>query len=166
MGKTRSRPEESSTRAEKKFDKKLQFYTNVRDTVASLSVRKDSGAQKSISKKTKRRKNKLKAYDLSTLIECLPELKTSTPKLQAAPKLLNCRARQQLVLKETVRLNSILNDPSYQANPLASIHEHLLSTQPAEEKPERKKGSSNDKKKNKKKKRSKAISSKPQLMEF
>ncbi|XP_057494613.1 uncharacterized protein LOC130779814 [Actinidia eriantha] len=131
MGKTRSEP---STRADLKFEKKLEFYAKVRDTVASLS------AQKAISKKTKvrSRKKKLKAYDLSTLSEFLPDLKA--PRQQTPTEFkLNSKSRQNLVLKEANQLNTVLNHPAFQLDPLAAIHQHLQSTQPvADEKPERK----------------------------
>ncbi|PSS29311.1 Ribosome biogenesis protein slx9-like [Actinidia chinensis var. chinensis] len=131
MGKTRSEP---STRADLKFEKKLEFYAKVRDTVASLS------AQKAISKKTKvrSRKKKLKAYDLSTLSEFLPDLKA--PRQQTPTEFkLNSKSRQNLVLKEANQLKTVLSHPAFQLDPLAAIHQHLQSTQPVEdEKPERK----------------------------
>ncbi|GJT62463.1 hypothetical protein Tco_1005996 [Tanacetum coccineum] len=71
MGKTSSRNDEKK-HADRKFDKKLDFYSKVRETVAL-------GAQKSIKKKTKlrSRQKKLKAYNLSTLAEFLPDIESS-----------------------------------------------------------------------------------------
>ncbi|KAG8645589.1 ribosome biogenesis protein slx9 [Manihot esculenta] len=133
MGKSR---QDSVTKADRKFEKKLQFYSKVRDTVASLT------AQKSITKKKKlrSRQKKLKAYDLSTLTEFLPELDSqkqqSTP---AAEFKLNCKTRQKLILKEGKQLNTVLNHPVFQSDPLEAIHQHLQSTQPVmDEKPKKK----------------------------
>ncbi|XAR59422.1 hypothetical protein NMG60_11015257 [Bertholletia excelsa] len=156
MGKTSLRSE-ASTRADRKFEKKLQFYAKVRDTVASLS------AQKTISKtkKVRTRYKKLKAYDLSTLSEFLPDLKASK---QPTPDFkLNSKSRKNLVLKETNQLKTVLSHPAFQSDPLAAIHQHLQSTQPVrDEKPQRK--NKNGKKKAKKKKPK--ASSGPQSMEI
>uniref|UniRef100_A0A5B7CAX4 Ribosome biogenesis protein slx9-like n=1 Tax=Davidia involucrata TaxID=16924 RepID=A0A5B7CAX4_DAVIN len=157
MGKTSSRSE-PSTRADLKFEKKLQFYAKVRDTVASLS------AQKAISKKKKHksRQKKLKAYDLSSLTEFLPELKAPQQPTAAEFKL-NSKSRQNLVLKEGNQLRTVLNHPAFQSDPLVSIHQHLQSTQPImNEKPERKKSKSGKKAKRKKPKASPG----PQSMEI
>jgi hypothetical protein len=42
MGKP-SKGSEVTTKSDKKFEKKLQFYTKVKDTVTSLSVQKEIG---------------------------------------------------------------------------------------------------------------------------
>ncbi|KAH7834010.1 hypothetical protein Vadar_011891 [Vaccinium darrowii] len=134
MGKT-SKSSEPSTRADRKFEKKLEFYAKVRDTVASL------GVQKAISKKKKvrSRKKKLKAYDLSSLSEFLPDLKAPRQPLPTEFKLTS-KSRQNLVLKETNQLKTVLDHPAFQADPLAAIHQHLQSTQPVTvEKPVKKK---------------------------
>ncbi|XP_052193045.1 ribosome biogenesis protein slx9-like isoform X1 [Diospyros lotus] len=133
MGKTSSRSE-PSTRADRKFEKKLQFYAKVRDTVASL------GVQKAISKnkKDRSRKKKLEAYDFSSLSEFLPDLKVSK---QVAPTKfkLNSKSRQTLILREANQLQAVLNHPAFLSDPLAAIHQHLHSTQPGtDQKPERK----------------------------
>lgn len=146
MGKTSSRKEESK-HADRKFEKKLEFYTKVRETVAL-------GAQKTIKKKKKlrSRQKKLKAYNLSSLAECLPDLETSK---QPTPEdfKVTSKSRQKLVMKESNQLKKVLNDPVFQADPLAALHQHLQSTQPvSEEKPARKSGTG----KRKKKKKSKA----------
>nr|GMD07176.1 putative ribosome biogenesis protein slx9-like [Ipomoea batatas] len=149
MGKARPR-EDASTKADRKFEKKVQFYTKVRDTVASLS------AQKAITKKTKvqRRKKKLQAYDLSSLSEFLPELEAhQKPKAELK---LNRKTKQKLVLKEGDQLRAVIGHPAFQSNPLQAIYQHLQGTQPLDsEKPKR------DRKKGKGKKEK----SKPQLME-
>ncbi|KAK5837975.1 hypothetical protein PVK06_006702 [Gossypium arboreum] len=88
MGKPSSRPD-SSSKADKKFDKKVQFYAKVRDTVASLTAKKDITKKK----KLRSRQKKLKAYDLSALSEFLPELKAP----RANDFKLNCKSRQQLM---------------------------------------------------------------------
>ncbi|KAK9990094.1 hypothetical protein SO802_025079 [Lithocarpus litseifolius] len=81
------------SKADLKFEKKHQFYTEVRDTVAALS------AQKAIEKKKKlrSRQKKLKAYDLSSLSEFLPELKTLWQPSPAAQFKLNCKSMQKLI---------------------------------------------------------------------
>ncbi|XP_057965571.1 uncharacterized protein LOC131156140 isoform X2 [Malania oleifera] len=139
MGSTRPRPE-SSTKAERKFEKKLQFYAKVRDTVASLS------AKKAISKKRLRsRQKKLKAYNLSSLSESLPELK--------APQQLklNSKSRQKLVTKEANQLRTVLSHPAFLSDPLAAIHQHLKNTQPITKDETKKRSSKKGEKKSKKK---------------
>ncbi|KAE9447146.1 hypothetical protein C3L33_20943, partial [Rhododendron williamsianum] len=174
MGKT-STSSEPSTHADRKFEKKLEFYaisveklplpnsvyglcsfSEVRDTVASL------GVQKAISKnkKVRSRKKKLKAYDLSTLSEFLPDLKAPR---QPPEFKLNSKSRQNLVLKEGNQLKTVLNHPDFQSDPFAAIHQHLQSTQPVtDEKPARKKTKGGKTKSKKKKPRT---SSGPQSME-
>ncbi|TYJ44191.1 hypothetical protein E1A91_A03G205700v1 [Gossypium mustelinum] len=148
MGKPSSRPD-SSSKADKKFDKKVQFYAKVRDTVASLTAKKDITKKK----KLRSRQKKLKAYDLSALSEFLPELKAP----RANDFKLNCKSRQQLILKEGNQLSAVLEHPAFQADPLAAIHQHLQNTQPAlDEKPKKKNQNGGRKKKSKK---SKALSS-------
>ncbi|XP_017632080.1 uncharacterized protein LOC108474611 isoform X2 [Gossypium arboreum] len=148
MGKPSSRPD-SSSKADKKFDKKVQFYAKVRDTVASLTAKKDI-----TKKKLRSRQKKLKAYDLSALSEFLPELKAP----RANDFKLNCKSRQQLILKEGNQLSAVLEHPAFQADPLAAIHQHLQNTQPAlDEKPKKKKNQNGGRKK--KSKKSKALSS-------
>ncbi|XP_010553739.1 PREDICTED: putative ribosome biogenesis protein slx9-like [Tarenaya hassleriana] len=160
MGKPSKGPDTVS-KADKKFEKKLQFYAKVRDTVASLSV------QKEIEKKKKRRgrQNKLKAYDLSALSEFLPEFNASRE--SAAPTVyakLNCKNRQKLILEEGKNLSNVLNHPAFQADPFGSIHQHLQSTQPAvEEQPKKKTNRNGSKKKNRRKGKA---SSQPQSMDM
>ncbi|PON88125.1 ribosome biogenesis protein [Trema orientale] len=149
MGKPSSRSE-SSTKADRKFEKKLEFYAKVRDTVATLT------AQKTIAKKKKLRSRhrKLKAYDLSSLSEFLPEFKKSQQPPPAEFKL-NCKSRQKLILKEAKQLSTVLKHPSFQSDPLASIHQHLESTQPViDEKPKKKNKNGGKKNKDKKTKSS------------
>ncbi|CAK7329961.1 unnamed protein product [Dovyalis caffra] len=157
MGKSR---QDAASKADRKLEKKVQFYSKVRDTVTVLN------AQKSITKKNKlrSRQKKLKAYDLSTLTEFLPELKSPQLSKPAAVFKLNSKSRQKLILKEGKQLNMVLNHPAFQADPLGSIHQHLLSTQPAAEEKPKKKVNKNGGKKVKGKK-SKA-STEPQSMDF
>ncbi|XP_068312714.1 uncharacterized protein [Pyrus communis] len=141
MGKPGSRSE-SSTKADRKFEKKLEFYAKVRDAVSSL------GAQKTIVKKKKlrSRQKKLKAYDLSSFSEFLPELKEKRP-TPASEFKINCKSKKKLVLKEGKQLTTVLNHPTFKSNPLAAIHQHLQSTQPVVDvKPERRKNRSGSKK--------------------
>ncbi|KAL9417812.1 hypothetical protein AB3S75_040746 [Citrus x aurantiifolia] len=142
MGKSRAKAE-SSTKSDRKFEKKLQFYSKVRDTVASLT------AKKAITKKKKlrSRQKKLKVYNLSTLSESLPELKAPWQPIPAADSKLNCKARQKLILKEGKQLSTVLNHPAFQVDPLAAINQHLESTQPvSDEKPKKKMNKNGSKK--------------------
>ncbi|GMI74576.1 salt hypersensitive 1 [Hibiscus trionum] len=152
MGKPSSRPD-STSKSDKKFDKKLQFYAKVRDTVASLTAKKDITKKK----KLRSRQKKLKAYDFSALSEFLPELKASEQPTHANDFKLNCKSRQQLILKEGKQLTAVLEHPAFQADPLAAIHQHLQNTQPVlDEKPKKKANKNGGKKK--KNKKSKASS--------
>ncbi|MBA0682964.1 hypothetical protein Goari_024648, partial [Gossypium aridum] len=104
-------------------------------------------------KKLRSRQKKLKAYDLSALSEFLPELKAP----RANDFKLNCKSRQQLILKEGKQLSAVLEHPAFQADPLAAIHQHLQNTQPVlDEKPKKKKNQNGGRKK--KSKKSKALS--------
>ncbi|XP_060208909.1 uncharacterized protein LOC132636201 isoform X2 [Lycium barbarum] len=146
MGKTTSRGD-APTRAERKFEKKLEFYAKVRQTVTSL------GAQKAIAKKKVRsRQKKLKAYDLSTLTEFLPELNTSQQQKPVEFKL-KSKTRKNLVLKEGNQLRAVINHPAFQSDPLGAIHQHLQSTQPTvDEKPKRRENKNGNRKGKKKSK--------------
>ncbi|KAL3322131.1 hypothetical protein AABB24_039651 [Solanum stoloniferum] len=146
MGKTTSRGD-AAARAERKFEKKLDFYAKVRQTVASLSTNKAIAK-----KKVRSRQKKLKAYDLSTLTEFLPDLKASQQPKPAEFKL-KSKTRKNLVLKEDNQLQAVINHPAFQSDPLGAIHQHLQSTQPTvDEKPkirENKNGNRKGKKKSK-----------------
>ncbi|GMH12146.1 hypothetical protein Nepgr_013987 [Nepenthes gracilis] len=149
---------EASKKTDLKFEKKLQFYAKVRETVAALNVKKAIGKVKGV----KRRRKKLKAYDLSTLSEFLPELKDPRPHLPPPAKFeLSCKSRQELVLKEGKQLMAVLNHPAFQSDPLGAIHQHLQCTQPAIEK----KPLKNRIQEGKKKKRKKSKSSAPRPMD-
>lgn len=154
MGKTTSRGDAAS-RAEHKFEKKLEFYAKVRQTVASLAT------QKAIAKKKKvrSRQKKLKAYDLSTLTEFLPELKASQQPKSTEFKL-KSKTRQNLVLKEDNQLRAVFNHPAFQSDPLGAIHQHLQSTQPTvDEKPKRRENKNGNRKGKKKSKASAGLQS-------
>ncbi|XP_024007534.1 putative ribosome biogenesis protein slx9-like [Eutrema salsugineum] len=148
MGKP-SKGSEAASKSDKKFEKKLQFYTKVKDTLTSLSVQKEIGKKKKI----RSRQKKLKAYDLSTLSEFLPEFNASQKSALPAPDLkMNCKRRQELVLTEGDRLNKVLDHPAFQADPMGSIFQHLQSQQPpVEEKPKKKTNINGSKKRNRKK---------------
>ncbi|KAK9061354.1 hypothetical protein SSX86_018535 [Deinandra increscens subsp. villosa] len=148
MGKTSSQKDETK-HADRKFEKKLEFYSKVRETVAL-------GAQKAIKKKKLRtRQKKLKAYNLSSLAEFLPDIESSKQATPADFKVTS-KSRQKLVMKETNQLKTVLNNPTFQADPLAALHQHLQNTQPvSDEKPPRKNEKGKKAKKKNKKKRSK-----------
>ncbi|RLN28805.1 uncharacterized protein C2845_PM05G08430 [Panicum miliaceum] len=97
----------------------------VKDTVTSLNAKKTISKKKNQS----RRQKKLKAYDLSALSEFLPE--PAEPEHKTEGKL-NCKSRQTLVLRESAHLKAVLNNPQFQLDPFAAIHQHLLATQPPE----------------------------------
>lgn len=151
MGKTNTRSDSLDSKSDRKFDKKLQFYTKVKTAVASLT------ATKSISKnqrKHQRRQKKLKAYNLSSLLDTLPELNAPQKPCNEDHFKVNCKTRQKLVLKEGQRLCELFKNDSFQVNPLAAIHQHLRSTQPepvAEKQQPKKKANVNGSKKRKKK---------------
>ncbi|KAJ9537901.1 hypothetical protein OSB04_030634 [Centaurea solstitialis] len=141
MGKTSSKKDETK-HADRKFEKKLEFYSKVRETVAL-------GAQKGIKKKKKlrSRQKKLKAYNLSSLAEVLPDIGPSKQPTPADFKV-TTKSRQKLVMKESNQLKTVINDPVFKADPLAALHQHLQSTQPvSDEKPARKNKTGKKKKK-------------------
>ncbi|KAL4602963.1 hypothetical protein ACB092_10G091100, partial [Castanea dentata] len=97
----------------------------VEDTVSVLSAQKAIGKKK----KLRSRQKKLKVYDLSTLSEFLPDLKTlrqpTPPTDELKP---NCKSMKKLILKEGKQLSIVLKHPTFQLDPLAAIHQHLQST--------------------------------------
>ncbi|KAK9690920.1 hypothetical protein RND81_09G163300 [Saponaria officinalis] len=152
---------EALEKSERKFEKKLQFYSKVRENVASLRATKTIGKK---NKNARKRQKNLKAYDLSTLAEILPEATAQRKGPAPLPKPgKKCKSRQTLVLQEANRLKTVFSNPVFQADPLAAIHQHLQTTQPAPERQPRKK--SNDDTKKKRKKKSKT-SSTPRSMEM
>ncbi|XP_057783049.1 uncharacterized protein LOC131000919 [Salvia miltiorrhiza] len=145
MGKTSARSDGKSS-ADRKFDKKLEFYEKVRAALQSKAISK-------VQKQKKRsRQKKLKVYDLSSLTECLPELNAPSSSAPAELKL-NCKRRNDLVLKESNKLKMVINHPVYQSDPLAAIFQHLQMTQPATDKKPKKKDGKARKSKVKKKKK-------------
>ncbi|RDX73665.1 hypothetical protein CR513_46699, partial [Mucuna pruriens] len=148
MGKKRS-----DSKSDRNFEKKLQFYSKVKDAVTSLSAQKSITKKKS---KQERRQKKLKAYNLSSLLESLPEVKASQRPSREDDFKLNCKSRQNLVLKERDRFSAVLKDPIFQADPLSAIDQYLRNTQPVVEEQPKKKVNKNGSKKKKKKKKSKA----------
>ncbi|KAL5562433.1 hypothetical protein UlMin_032180 [Ulmus minor] len=152
MGKPSSKSEES--KSDRKFQKKVEFYNKIRNTVASLTV------QKTIEKKKKlrSRQKKLKAYDLSSLTESLPPLNNKNPRVVSRAEFkANCKSRQKLVLKENKQLSEVLKDTAFQSDPLACIYQHLQRTQPVLDekvKPKKKNKNGGKRKKNKKSKAS------------
>ncbi|XP_054793575.1 uncharacterized protein LOC129299148 [Prosopis cineraria] len=160
MGKANVRP---GSKSERKFEKKLEFYSKVRSAVSSLS------AQKSITKKNRnqrRREKKLKAYDLSALCDSLPELKARGQPAYKGNLKLNCKSRQKILVKEQARFLQNLNDPSFQTDPLSAIHQHLLSTQPVVEEQPKKKENKNGSMKRKEKKLKALVRSQNMEMSF
>ncbi|XP_021912643.1 uncharacterized protein LOC110826323 [Carica papaya] len=147
MGKS-SKSQGSTSKADAKFEKKLEFYAKVRDTVASLSAKREITKKN----KTQRRQKILKAYDLSSLSEFLPELKVNDKPSLADKLKLNCKSRQKLILTEGKQLHSVLTNPVFQVDPLAAIHQHLTSTQPVPDEIPKKKANKNGSKKRKSKK--------------
>ncbi|KAI3448129.1 hypothetical protein Pfo_004794 [Paulownia fortunei] len=150
MGKTSSRSD-GKTHADRKFEKKMQFYDLVRGAVARKAITKEKQQRK------RSRQKRLKVYDLSSLSEFLPELK-SPQELGPAEFKINSKSRNKLVLKEGNQLKTVINHPVFQSDPLGAIYQHLQNTQPAiDEKPKRK--DSKTRKNKAKKKKSKALQS-------
>lgn len=119
------------TPAERKFKKKVQFYESVRSSVVHKAIAKEKQQKK------RRRQKKIKAYDMSSLSEYLPELK-ALRKPRPTEFKLNSKRRNSLVLKEGDQFKTVINHPYFQSDPLGSIFQHLLNTQPAMgEKPKR-----------------------------
>ncbi|KAG7023365.1 hypothetical protein SDJN02_14390 [Cucurbita argyrosperma subsp. argyrosperma] len=165
MGKPTSRSD-SKSKAERKFEKKIQFYERVGETIATLNAQKtitkySAEIEYILQKKLRRRKRGLKAFDLTALSEFLPGLKAPKQKTSDTELKVNCKSR--LKLKETKQMGTVLNHPAFQADPLGAIHLHLESTQPVEE-TKKKKTNRNGSKKRKEKK-SKATA-KPSSMEM
>ncbi|CAL0300342.1 unnamed protein product [Lupinus luteus] len=139
----------SSTRSESKsntkFEKKVQFYSKVKDAASTLS------AQKSITKKSRqqrRQSKKLKAYNLSTLLDFLPEFEASQKPAPQDSIKLTCKSRKKILLEEGERLSKVHNHPDFQSDPISAIRQHLLRTQPVvEEQPKTKKPNKNGSKK-------------------
>ncbi|CAN1192462.1 hypothetical protein LINPERHAP2_LOCUS41568 [Linum perenne] len=161
MGKSRK---DANAKTERKFEKKVEFYAKVKDSV-SLN------ATKSITKKKKlrSRQRKLKAYDFTALSEFLPDVNAPKPKPVAVKEVkLNSKSRKKILQTEKKQMNTILNHPAFLADPLGSIHQHLQSTQPpVEEKPRKKQNKNgNNKSKSKKSKASTSASAGPELMEY
>ncbi|CAL4911016.1 unnamed protein product [Urochloa decumbens] len=144
----------SELKSKQKLEKKLSFYTKVKDAVTSLNAKKTISKKKNQS----RRQKKLKAYDLSALSEFLPEPAAPEQKTEAK---LNCKSRQTLVLREAAHLKAVLNNPQFQLDPFAAIHQHLLATQPpaSAKEDDAEKHDSKDKKRRRKKKKKSASSS-------
>ncbi|KAL1296052.1 hypothetical protein HN51_056823 [Arachis hypogaea] len=145
MGKTREKAESKSNR---KLDKKVQFYSKVKDAVASLS------AQKSITKKNskqqRRQKKKLKAYDLSALTEFLPDPEPKTPRKPDLQDVkVNCKSRRKILLREVQQFSAVLNNPDFKSDPVSAMNKHLRSTLPVkeEQRPKKKVNKNGSKKK-------------------
>ncbi|XP_014512995.1 uncharacterized protein LOC106771517 [Vigna radiata var. radiata] len=146
----------SDSKSDHSYEKKLQFYSKVKDAVASLSVQKSISKKKS---KQQRRQNKLKAYNLSSLLESLPEVRASKKPGRQNDSKLNCKSRQTLVLRERDRVSAVLKDPCFQADPLSAIQHYLQKTQPVVEEQPKKKVNKNGSKKKKKSKASTGLQS-------
>ncbi|EAZ20110.1 hypothetical protein OsJ_35705 [Oryza sativa Japonica Group] len=146
-------PKKHELKSKQKLEKKLSFYTKVKDAVTSLNATKTICKlvftvivllhewrgritqpmlryfkdKFQIKSKQRSRQKKLKAYDLSMLSEFLPETDASNLHTEAK---LNCKSKQALVQREAAQLNAVLTNPQFQLDPFAAIHQHLLSTQP------------------------------------
>ncbi|GER44841.1 photosystem II reaction center protein J, partial [Striga asiatica] len=115
---------DDKTHAERRFDKKMQFYDLVRSAVAKKAISKEKQQKK------RSRQKRLKAYDLSSLSEYLPEV-NSPSELKPAELKINSKTRNKLVLKEGNQLKTVINHPIFQSDPLGAIYQHLQNTQPA-----------------------------------
>ncbi|XVF67521.1 hypothetical protein PTKIN_Ptkin10aG0128000 [Pterospermum kingtungense] len=134
MGKPTSRPD-SLSKVDKTLKKKAQFHIKVGDTAVNMSAKKNIKKKKKKKKKRRSRRKKLKAFDLSALLDSLPELEAPRKPTPVNLKL-NCKSRQRIILKEGKQLCAVIKHPALQADSLAAIHQHLQSTQPVlDEKP-------------------------------
>ncbi|KAL5136741.1 hypothetical protein HKD37_10G027241 [Glycine soja] len=110
-------------------------------------------------KKTKQQRwqKKLKAYNLSSLLESLPEVKASKKPGYENDSKLKCKSRQMLPLSlfirlsERDRISAVLDDPTFQADPLSATHEYVQNKQPVVEEQPKKKVNKNGSKKKKSK---------------
>uniref|UniRef100_A0A7N0ZQY4 Ribosome biogenesis protein slx9-like n=1 Tax=Kalanchoe fedtschenkoi TaxID=63787 RepID=A0A7N0ZQY4_KALFE len=143
---------DSGSKKKRKSEKKVQFSTKVKETVAGLAAKKVIGKKR----KLRSRQKKLKAYDLSALTESLPDV-NSAKRADPTDLKLNSKRRQQLVLKEGSQLKGVLNHPVFQADPLGSLYQHLASTQPAVEETAKKPSKDKKRKKSKAKKAKKSV---------
>ncbi|KAH1227460.1 Inorganic phosphate transporter 1-4 [Glycine max] len=118
------------------------------------SLEEISGEQEEETKKKKKTKQqrwqkKLKAYNLSSLLESLPEVKASKKPGYENDSKLKCKSRQ--ILSERDRISAVLDDPTFQADPLSATHEYVQNKQPVVEEQPKKKVNKNGSKKKKSK---------------
>lgn len=123
--KSSSGRKEKSKSSKRKLERKINLHAKV-DAVIKL------GAKKTINKKKRlrSRQKKLKAYDLSALSELLPDLDVRQPLAAATNEKLNCKSRKKLVQREGAQLQAVLNNPTFQMDPITAIQHHLELTQP------------------------------------
>ncbi|CAN6353269.1 unnamed protein product, partial [Urochloa humidicola] len=100
---------------------------------------------------------------LSALSEFLPE--PAAPEQKAEAKL-NCKSRQTLVLREAAHLKAVLNNPQFQLDPFAAIHQHLLATQPPTAAKDNGAKHGKDSKDKKRRRKKKSASSSSQAMDI
>ncbi|KAG8364239.1 hypothetical protein BUALT_Bualt19G0107500 [Buddleja alternifolia] len=111
----------------------------------------EKAISKEIQKKKRSPRKRLKAYDMSSLLEHLPKLKAPRESKTAEFKLGNKR-RNHLLLKEAYQLNVVINHPGFQLDPLGAIYQHLQNTRPAMDEKRNRKVSKTINKKTKKEK--------------
>ncbi|OIW06979.1 hypothetical protein TanjilG_18367 [Lupinus angustifolius] len=145
----------SESKSDRKFDKKVQFYSKVKDSVSSLSAQKSIAKKKS--RQQRRQSKKLKAYNLSHLLDSLPEFEASQKPASQDSFKVTCKSRKKILLEEEERQSKVRNHPDFQSDPVSAIRQHLLRTQPAaEEQPKIKKANKNGSKKKKNKSKASA----------
>lgn len=152
-------PTKTVARKDKKLQKKVQFYISVKERVASLNAKKEIQKKKRL----QRRQKKLKAYDLSSLSEFLPDVHASAQVTDTSESKLTSKKLQKLVEKESKQFKAVITHPAFQADPLSAIHLHLLKTQPLEPVANNQEGKTGKKGKRKGKK---GTSHRSQLMEL
>ncbi|XP_078447763.1 ribosome biogenesis protein [Wolffia australiana] len=134
MGLDSLRPDNAKvSRHSLKFEKRKHFYENVRKASISLSATKT--ISKAQNKKTRARKKKLKAYDLSSLTATLPDeaeiaSSPSRERLLHAKSNLSYKSRRKLQDREGKQLQAVLSHPAFQSNPAEVIRRHLEIIQP------------------------------------
>lgn len=143
---------EVKSRLQRKQTKHVQFLSKLQDGPRALS------ASKTIQKKNKRKRTREKAagkvlLSLPSLADSLPSaeeiMKSSEAFLKRVPR---SKSHQQVVVKETKQLASVLAHPQFQSNPFLAIQKHLINTLPAVDLPLKEKVHEKKKKKKKSKK--------------
>ncbi|CAM6098718.1 unnamed protein product [Calypogeia fissa] len=124
---------EEKSRTQRKQIKQIEFQKKLKDGPRNLS------ASKTLQKKKRKRTREKAAKvldSISSLADSLPS-KEEIMKLSAAvqKRAPSSKSHQNVVVKETKQLASVLAHPQFQSNPFLAIQKHLMNTLPAAELP-------------------------------